>query len=145
MSLGIYRSMLKGADGSPKIGPTANELGVRPPDGVKKCDVDLCPTRKTVVLANGKGMSVASSWRKLPLHRIPKRLEKQAKGATGRNDCSCFKLADFEYKDFDITESLKHTAGKSAHGLIHPVSEINIVDLQGELAATQKMWSVDEK
>jgi hypothetical protein len=86
----IYRSMVPDG-GKPRIGDQADCLGVRLPPS-ENADIRVLPG--SLVRPEGGGMSVAPEWRKLPPHRIPRRLQHLTLQATGKNRLVCWKMGN---------------------------------------------------
>lgn len=141
----IYRAMKRAADGLPTVGNRSKELGVRePPDAHADVDVD---SQNEVVL-NGRGMSVAESWRHLLPHLIPKRL--QARGlcadASGSNSLACFTMGAGGFMSGPMNASL-YLALKpndSYAGNVVPTTAVRLAQFQSDLSATREQWLIDE-
>lgn len=86
---------------------------------------------------------MAPAWRDLPLHRIPKRLKREAKGAVGNDKCWRMGVGAFCSKDMTDALTLRQT--NATHGLVEPARNMTIGDYQTALAATQPEWEVDER
>lgn len=133
----VYRSMLPEVDASvPAIGSTANHLGVRVPG-------DISPAENSVSAGTG-GMSVAPAWRRLPSHRIPKRLYAQAPDATGSDKCRCWRMGDGPFEPGAFATALNLRVDSSRHGLVEPNATMTLESYQAALSATQGSWVVDE-
>ena len=132
----IYRTMTREGD-KPKVGPSARTLGVRP-------GVDIVPDEGDMVLPQTGGMSVAPSWRKLPPHRIPLRLQPLVRDACGKDEDACWRMGSGEFIDSKLTESLSLRRDKTFHGLVEPSRRIGLNEFQTALAASRDLWEIDE-
>jgi hypothetical protein len=135
--------MKRAPDGSPVVEPGARGLGVRVPPG-EKADVDLDAGGKVVM--NGRGMSVASHWRRLPTHRIPERLDDGILGANGPNADRCWRLGDGAFEAGHVTDqlSLALKGHDPQRGNVVPTSHASLASFQANLAATRPAWEIDE-
>lgn len=133
----VYRAMKRDDDGLPTVEPSAKGLGVRPGTDI---DVD----QHGNVVTNGKGMSVAPSWRVLPLWRIPKRLRAKVPGAIAPDSTYCFRFGTRPFQAGPIAQGLDLVPDSSTHGSIAPASAVPLAQYQGDLAATRADWHVDE-
>lgn len=138
----IYRSMKMDQNGMPVVEASAKGLGVRPGTDV---DVNV----DGFVALNGQGMSVAPSWRCLPVHRIPKRLRPKFRDAIGNDELSCFSIGQGGFIEGPLATGLKLMPDSATHGNVVPVplqlgAKVHIEEFQQNLALTQEEWAVDE-
>ena len=78
-------------DGRLQVGPTALTSGVRlPPDEY----ADFAVTAEGLVEPRTGGISVAPAWRRLPVHRLLRRLRGQFPRAVGKNALFRWRLGD---------------------------------------------------
>jgi hypothetical protein len=133
----VYRVMKKDEDDLPTVEHSSNGLGVRPGMDV---DVDL----QSNVIANGKGMSVAPSWRDISLLRIPKRLRDRVRGARGPNNRSCFRTGTGVFQAGKFADGLELVPDSATHGCIAPAQSVPLSQYQNDLAATRSNWQIDE-
>jgi hypothetical protein len=140
----IYRAMTN-QDGKPKIGPTRRTLGVkaRPGDGSEL--VDIPTDSHGIVRPNTGGMSVAPSWRDLPRHRIPARLQCLLPSACGKNEDACWRMGDGPFQDAAVASGLRLRVTSRFHGLVEPAMAVSLDQYRSDLAATQDEWVIDEK
>lgn len=131
----IYRAMTRAGD-RPKIGASARTLGVRP-------SVDITPDENDFVMPKTGGMSVAPSWRELPSHRIPLRLQPIARDACGRDDDACWCMGSGDFVDSPLTNSLDFRRDQNDHGIVEPSRRMVLNDFQEVLAATRDLWEID--
>jgi hypothetical protein len=132
----IYRAMLR--DGEyPKIGPTAKTLGVRIPD-------DIAEQGQFVFPGTG-GMSVAPTWRALPMYRVPRRLKHLAAKAAGSNNYECWKMGVGPFEAGAVADGLSLRPDRPDHGLVEPSAAMPSEEYQKSLAATREQWRVDEE
>src|SRR5690349_13691261 len=98
----VYRAML--ADGArPQVGPSAVALGVRlPPDE----HADVAIGAEGLVEPRTGGMSVAPAWRRLPVHRIRRRLRARFPRAAGRNDVFLGRMGEGPFTEGPLTGRL---------------------------------------
>jgi hypothetical protein len=140
----IYRAMRADGD-KPELGYSASSLGVRvPPDG----SPDITPDENGVVYPDSGGMSVAPSWRRLPTHRIPKRLKSKAPDAIGSNSLFCWRMGDGPFLKEALTGdlALSPDAGEDpAHGVVEPARAMPMSAYQAAIGATREQWTVDEE
>ena len=123
----VFRAMKKDEDGLPSVEQSATGLGIRPEGDV---DLDL----EGSVILNGKGMSVAPEWRSLPLHRIPKRLRDQVRGARGTATAYCFRSGDGPFESGAFAPELTLITDSATHGCLVPVQSIPVA------LSTRKTW-----
>ena len=133
----IYRSMKEDADGKPVIESTNKGLGAR-----ISIDVDIDQDGK--VILNGKGMSVAPTWRDLPPFRLSKRLRDKLPDARGAPDIRCFTMGNGPFQDGALTGDLDLKQDDPKHGVVVPRTPIPIAEYQSNLASTRDLWMVDE-
>ena len=136
----IYRSMLI-EEKKPKIGSTAITLGVRvPPD--KHADIPV--ESDGTVLPNTGGMSVAPTWRSLPIFRISKRLRDKIEGAAGSREAFCWRTGNGPFLAGTIAPGLVLNPDGATHGTVQPDTPMPLTDYQSNLAATRDQWIIDE-
>ncbi len=141
----VYRAMTRDGD-KPKVGASARCLGVRVADEKqpnKKADVTV--DDNGMVRPNTGGMSVAPSWRELPLSRIPSRLRDKKPHARGSNRDACWRMGEGTFEAGPVGEKLILRPDSYKHGLIEPSEAMLLDDFQVALAATQDHWSIDEE
>jgi hypothetical protein len=138
----IYRSMRKADDGKPLVDMSGKGLGVRgePVNGVVDVDIDQGGN----VVLNGKGMSVAPSWRELPIFLISKRLKDKVPGARGAPSLFSFTLGAGAFADGPVAEGLDLKVDAPQHGLVVPQAAVPLDHYQRHLANTRDQWIVDE-
>jgi hypothetical protein len=138
----IYRSMRKTDDGKPRVDASGKGLGVRgkPVNGVVDVDVD----QDGQVILNGKGMSVAPSWRDLPYFLISRRLKNQFPAARGSADVFSFTMGEGLFADGPVASGLDLTTDSSSHGLVVPKYSVPLDQYQTDLANTLDRWIIDE-
>lgn len=134
----IYRAMLREGN-RPKIGNTADTLGVRIGPGV----IDIGVSAGAVVPGTG-GMSVAPAWRDLPIHRIPRRLVTLCPGACGKNDAACWTMGEGAFEDGHLTDRLYVRVDTRTHGMVEPEESMTLAEYRSSLAATRNLWTIDE-
>ena len=140
----VYRAML--ADGvRPRVGPSALALGVRlPPDE----HADIAVGAEGMVEPRTGGMSVAPAWRRLPLHRIPRRLRARFPRAAGRNDLFLWRMGDGQFSEGPLTDRLffrPDPEKPNTHGFVEPGATMPAGEYQEALAATRDWWVIDEE
>jgi hypothetical protein len=129
--------MWKDEDGSPRLGRTALDLGVRYPGDVEVGENgDVGP--------NGGGMSVSPSWRLLPSHRIPRRLRDQVGKARGPDEAACFRFGDGPFEVGGFADGLVLTPDSPRHAVVEPASPMPLANFEAALAATRADWIIDE-
>jgi hypothetical protein len=129
-------------DGKPVVDPTGRGLGVREVTVNGVTDVDL--DSEGHVILNGKGMSVAPSWRALPPHLVPKRLKDKFPRARGSVELRCFTMGDGPFQDGPIADDLDFKRDTPRHGLIVPRTSVSLDQYQTDLANTRDLWVIDE-
>jgi hypothetical protein len=127
--------MRKEPDDLPTVSQTS--LGVRP--GI---DVDLDPRNN--VLVNGKGMSVAPSWRDVNVNRIPRRLRPIVPGAAGSNSTFCFRMGSGAFVRGTVANGLTLEPDSGRHGNIAPDQMVPLATYEADIAATRANWQEDE-
>ena len=122
----MFRAMKAEADGSPKVGRSSRELGVRI-DG---------PTRDLTIGPDGMveprtgGMSVAlDALQNLPKPRLPRSL-----GGEGRDPV-------FTLFTAAIPRSLFVRPDRYPHALVEPSRRCSLRDFESDLASTRSLWS----
>ncbi|MFT4173775.1 MAG: RHS repeat-associated core domain-containing protein [Rhodocyclaceae bacterium] len=108
-------------DGSPKVGPSARELGARPGTDIK---VDSNGN----VHPNSGGISVAPNPDSLPRHRKPPEF-----GGIGKDPV-------WEIDTSDLGNDLKHVPDSPFHGTIQPRRTMSLEEYQEALASTKDKW-----
>jgi hypothetical protein len=138
----FYRSMRKADDGTPVVDASGKGLGVRgePINGVVDVDID----EGGKVILNGKGMSVAPTWRDLPIFLISKRLRDKIPGARGAPGLYCFRHGAGPFADGPVAHGLDLKIDAPNHGLVVPQSSVPLDQYQLHLANTRSHWIVDE-
>jgi len=137
----IYRAMTVDSDGKPKVGRAARTLGARVPPDPKP---DVTPDSNGRVQPGMGGMSVAPNWRRLPSHRIPKRLRHLVPKAHGKNEDACWRLGDGPFADGLVAPGLFLHVDAPRHGLVEPDAVMTEPAYQDGLAATRDEWTIDE-
>lgn len=140
----LFRPMKRADDGLPIVGTESKQLGVRVPPN-EYADIDLDADGNVVL--NDRGMSVASHWRHLRPHLIPKRLRDSENGAVGLNTMSVYRFGEGEFGNEKINEHLvlamKSTSAKQ--GNVVPASLMQLDEFLGHIADTRDHWIVDEQ
>ena len=139
----VFRSMKQAVDGLPVVGQNSKELGVRvPPD--PNADVGL--DGQGNVLCDGRGLSVAESWRNLLAHLGPKRLRPLFAGAAGSNTLVCWRYGSGPFVPAQLNAQLELVLKKHdpQTGNVVPVQPVSVQAFQADLAATRTRWLVDE-
>jgi len=136
----IYRSMKRDGD-KPLVENSANGLGVRVGNGPND---DLPVTNTGEVVPGSGGMSVSSSWRFLPIHRIPRRLRVKLPSATGNNSLSCWSMGTGEFSAGAVGGGLVLRADSTSHGLVEPAERTHLDSYLKNLTATRDEWVIDE-
>lgn len=133
--------MISDTQGFPIVSPgEARGLGVRVPPN-ENADVEI--GEDDYIKLNQKGMSVAPTWRDLPLHRIPRTLKGKHPAAQGSKQYRCFRLGDTEYVDQSLGHGLQLYTDPE-HGTICPSELMSVEPFQDKLANTQERWVIDE-
>lgn len=135
----VYRSMRASGE-FPEVGRSAACLGVRPVD----IAVDQAVDQAGGVHPNNGGMSVAPSWRSLPVWRIPERLNAIIPKARGNNGLHCWRMGEGLFEDGEVGHKLQLRVNEPQHGMIEPAEQMTLVDYEVQLAATRMMWTIDE-
>jgi hypothetical protein len=137
----IYRSMKEHPDGKPVIEATNKGLGVRVAPSIVT-DVDLDQDGR--VILNGKGMSVAPTWRDLPPHLISRKLKPKYSDALGSPQLRCFTMGDGPFQNGPIADRMDLTCNEPKHGLVVPRLLASLDQFQADLASTRDDWKIDE-
>ncbi|HTU89487.1 MAG TPA: hypothetical protein VMF69_05265 [Gemmataceae bacterium] len=139
----IFRTMKRADDGLPVVGSNSKELGVRIPPN-PNADIDL--DANDCVVLNGKGLSVAANWRKLPGYLIPKCLRTLFPGAAGPNTLACYKMGTGVFAPAAVSNALTLVLkkGNPQSGNIVPNQSVHRDQFQADLAAIRDQWTVDE-
>jgi hypothetical protein len=132
----IYRGMIRDGD-HPAIGNSKKMLGVEVPGDVAEQDGEVRPGRG--------GMSVAPTWKALPMHRVPRRLKHLSPKATGSNRYECWKMGDGPFVSGPIAEGLNLRPDKPYHAVIEPASPMATQAYRDHLAATRDLWEIEEE
>jgi len=100
------------------------------------------------VVLDGKGMSVAPSWRDLDYTRIPRRLRLKFPGAAGPNSSACFAHGAGPFQAATINANLVLApdagVGPVTHGVVLPSQVMPEAQYNGAIAATRPNWVIDE-
>lgn len=110
-------------NGSPKVGPSARELGARP-----GTDIKVAPNGN--VHPNSGGVSVSPNTDGLPNHRKPPEF-----GGTGKDPV-------WELDTSDLGKDLKHVPDSRTHGTIQPSRTMSMDEYQRALASTKVKWKL---
>ena len=146
----IYRTMFE-ESGKPRVGDTWCELGVRPPGRVRAdgrpavADVDVDANGN--VILNHKGMSVFRSLNDLPRlfsKLVPIHLADRIRGAAGPSGTRVWSMGQGAFTSGPLTGDLELYESGTEHGTVCPARAMSLASLQGELAATQDGWTIDE-
>jgi hypothetical protein len=131
--------------GQPQVGPSALALGVRlPPDE----HADIAVGAEGMVEPRTGGMSVAPAWRRLPVHRIPRRLRARFPRAAGRNDVFLRRTGEGPFTEGPLIGRLLFRPDPEkpdAHGFVEPGARMPVGEYQEALAATRDRWVIDEE
>jgi hypothetical protein len=138
----VYRAMRKEADDKPLVDASGKGLGVRIEPVNDVVDVEL--DAQGNVRLNGKGMSVAPSWRVLPPFLIPKRLRDKCPEARGSSQLFCFSLGEGLFENGPIASGLNLYKDSEIHGNIVPAQRVSAAQFQAALAMTRSSWQIDE-
>jgi hypothetical protein len=114
-----------------------NETRVRVPTDIASDDNDN-------VHPGSHGMSVASSLKVLPIHRIPSRLRNLAPGACGRSDLFVWSIGSEAFASGPASTGLWLHVDTPNHGLLGPDAVVPLTAFRDSLASTQNGWSIDE-
>jgi len=137
----IYRSMKADGD-KPLVANSAIGLGVRIGNGPHD---DIRVTKSGEVTPGSGGMSVASNWRELPVHRIPRRLRSQLPSAVGNDLLACWRMGSGTFVTERIAVGLMLRIDKGNHGLVEPTERTLLDNYLQNLAATRDEWFIDEE
>ena len=141
----MYRTMLSedpsASPAVPAVGTAANMLGACVPPSVP---TDVHPDGEGKVGPCSEGLSVAPRLTALPPSRVPERLGHLRHGARGNNTHRVFRIGEANFERAPLGDSLELMPTSSKHGVIQPLQRMSIGDYQRELAATQRLWVVDE-
>lgn len=110
-------------NGSPKVGPSARELGARPGTDIK---VDSNGN----VHPNSGGVSVSPDTDALPGHRKSPKF-----GGTGKDPV-------WELDTSELGNDLKHVPDSPTHGTIQPSRTMSLGEYQKALASTKGKWKL---
>jgi hypothetical protein len=134
--------MRKSDDGKPLVDATGQGFGVRgtPVNGAADVDIDQCGN----VILNGKGMSVAPTWRDLPYFLISRRLKQLFPAARGSIELFCFTMGEGRFEDGPVASGLELKADSPSHGVVVPRTSVPLDRYQMDLANTRGNWIVDE-
>ncbi len=108
----------------------------------------LGPAAKDITVDSAgdvQGISVAPSWRELPVHLIPKRLRPLAPEAIGSNTSAVWRHGDGAFLDRAVVAPhLELRVDAADHGVIAANATMTLADYGSALAATQPDWVEDE-
>jgi hypothetical protein len=136
----IYRVMtLDGA--GPLVANTARGLGVRVGGGT---NTDIPVDSDGKVCPDTGGMSVAPSWRDLPLHRIPRRLKDIVPSAAGSNDDACWRMGNGPFIEAAVADGLVLKPDQPSHANVEPNETMSLARFCDRLASTREHWAIDE-
>jgi hypothetical protein len=135
----IWRGMMADGD-KPKIAPgSAQGLGVR------ACDLPVGENGQ--VQPGTGGMSVADRPESLPLHRVPRRLQKKYPerfpDARASDNYHCWHMGEGAFVSAQITETLNvrpDPKNPETHGFVEPGRTMLFTLFEQLLADTQPMW-----
>ena len=134
----IVRAMRR--DGEyPRVGASKGELGAMIGPGHGN---DLSMNAAGLVLPKTGGMSVSPTWRDLPAHRIPRRLQTLCSKAAGKNEMHCWQFGEGAFIAGPVSEMLFLRPDQLAHGVVEPDHEMPAQEYQAALAATRERWSL---
>lgn len=88
---------------------------------------------------------MAPDWRALPVHKIPKRLNRALpddRGARGNNSLYCWQMGDGPFVRAPVSAGLQLAPDREHHGVVEPNSSMPIEDFQQNLAGTREAWRV---
>ena len=137
----IYRTMKKDDDGKPTVDAPGRGLGVRV-EPANVADVDL--SEEGFVILNGKGMSVAPSWRALPPWLISIRLKDKFPIARGATNLFCFTMGEGPFENGPVSDDLDLLVEKPTHGLVAPREFVPLAQFLSDLSRTRDHWIIDE-
>ncbi len=118
-------------------------LGVRIPGiGVDRADVQPDPEGN---VGPGGGMSVAPTWYKLPLHRIPKRLKDKmprevSRSPTGTPARCIWWMGEGPFVDGELASGLRLRRTSETHGQVEPARVMPLEKFSAQLAKTRNAW-----
>ena len=135
---GLVRAMRR-EERYPLVGASKSALGVVIGHG---CNDDLPMDANGLVFPKTGGMSVSPTWRDLPGHRIPRRLQILCSKATGNNLVDCWQFGERPFIDGPVATMLSLRIDQLAHGVVEPTHEMPVVEYQAALAATRENWSL---
>ena len=133
----VYRAMKKDAEEKPIADQSATGLGVR-------SGVDILIDEAGNEILDGNGMSVAPEWRKLELHRMPKRLGSIVPGARGSNSTYCFTTGEGSFQREQFATGLVLIPDTPIHATIAPIAVVPIQEYESLLAFNRPDWVIDE-
>jgi len=94
------------------------------------------------------GMSVAPAWRRLPVHRIPRRLRAKSPRAAGKNEFFLWRMGNGPFMEGPLADRLLFRPDPekpNKHGFVEPAARMPAGDYQAALAATRDQWVIDEE
>ena len=136
----MFRTMKKAEDGLPLVEDSKNGLGVVSDSRHRDLTVD----EHGLVHPNAGGMSAACHWRRLPVHRIPKRLRGMVPGARGNNEVHCFRMGAGAFASGPLSEDLFFRTDSDCHGTLQPSRTMPVPNFINALVETRHAWVVDE-
>jgi hypothetical protein len=136
----IHRVMTLDGD-HPVVTNSARGLGVRAGGGPND---DIPVTSSSDVNPETGGMSVAPTWRDLPVQRIPRRLKDLAPGAVGSNRDTCWRMGEGDFIAGKVAQGLVLRPDSANHGLVEPEVTMPLNDFVKYVALTRDSWIVDE-
>ena len=126
----LYRTMQKGEDGLPVIGPTARTLGVRT-EGKK---LHIFPDSNGNVHPGIYGMSVAPD----TPHNLPKHRKPRALGGTSPDPL-------WSISENQLGPDLRYHQDVPDHGTVQPSGrDTPLSDYEDALGATQEQWTEED-
>lgn len=143
----VYRVMTV-VDGLPAAGRSARSLGVRIVDAANESDAhgDIQVDLNGSVSPSTGGMSVAPSWRDLPLHRIPVRLNEklQLGEARGKDSDACWRIGNAKFESTRFGLRLFLEVDSPTHGTIQPLEQTTFEKYEHDLVSTRMYWTINE-
>lgn len=125
-------------DDTPLIGATARTLGARVPE-------DISVDSMGMVRPKSGGMSIARTWRELPIHRIPSRLRPMGvPDARGKNNDPCWRMGSGGFTDGRLAGRLHVTLDSPWHGVVEPDGVMPHAQYVEEINNTKALWVIDE-